>query len=1081
MADTPQNGNNTGNNANNTPVVNYTGGRTPAENKGITQHFKSQMARERLNENAFNDEHGIMQTTLKSLEQISKKYDQLSKAEDKMSKAQKKRFDNERKAIYENIEAYKRAAESGELTLEQLQQLAKEAEKFVAGATKKMVSNAEEFGKLTSESSEDFKVEMSRVLTMAEKINGEMINASTTFKENLKEANANSQTLFEATTSTLKNLGNITGEMSKILNLETIAQNSLLGIVNERYNTYNKIALSLGASAKDAAYIYGNQNNVLEDFNNQVDNHFNMSEFRTWFNDMLDQGLTDQELLMDNLSQGVAAQKYLGLTADTQSAMLKYMKLTNNSDLMLQTNMQIVALTKAGIGVNREILNNSLKNGIEMAESLDGLGISAEAQKKLIEQSVVTGQAMTDAGVSQSSIQTMEQFAATIGNAATTDFGDLTKMLGGTSNVQDLQNMVHQGDLEGFYKTLAENLGNSYLVHGEASVNAALQDYFGNTDIVKAFKQLYNNMDSYESNLEKYYGELNNAGDRDKYIQDAIAGMSISDTDKALNAMSDNTDAIKNFLTTDLGTWLTNTSVLFSGSGHILESVANMVTIFGGFGKLSGLFKGGKAASTLGAAGGIGGALKSGVETLYLKGLYAKDAIGAGASTLAGGAKAFLSSGAAKALGGVGGALALGLDGYKGYQKSDEWGTSKFSSTIGAALGGTKTNESGWGGLSGAASGALKGAAIGTVFGPIGTAIGAGIGGILGGIGGKKISEGIDKLKTGVSDMFSKAGNWLKDKTAKIKDTLNEGVEETDNFIIANAKRVKNYFSNYTLTGKAASSAAGFIRAHTSGTGGAPITQHYGSLFGGPNTGGYPITQHYNLQTTAHGYQSGHQGTDFGVPIGTPISSVLGGVVRTSADTSGAVGNWVQVESPNGIIETFMHLSKRGVSVGQTIDPGDLIGYSGDTGNVTGPHLHYQTSYLPIESWNSPSHTFDAVKAGIIPNDLMWDGEGVVPDIPVPDIPSDGDSSTSGSTSRLGSAVAGLIAGTRAPTKPTGKRVSFATGGADYKPETDSNIINAINNVSKTMIEYFDAAKEEQQETKRILSAFSQSQSTSSI
>jgi TP901 family phage tail tape measure protein len=90
--------------------------------------------------------------------------------------------------------------------------------------------------------------------------------------------------------------------------------------------------------------------------------------------------------------------------------------------------------------------------------------------------------------------------------------------------------------------------------------------------------------------------------------------------------------------------------------------------------------------------------------------------------------------------------------------------------------------------------------------------------------------------------------------------------------------------------------------------------------------------------------------TDFGVPVGTPVRAAMNGSVVTSADLHGGPGNggyrsygrYIVVQSGNDKT-LYAHLSQRGVAAGSIVRAGQTIGYSGNTGNSTGPHLHFET------------------------------------------------------------------------------------------------------------------------------------------
>lgn len=109
-------------------------------------------------------------------------------------------------------------------------------------------------------------------------------------------------------------------------------------------------------------------------------------------------------------------------------------------------------------------------------------------------------------------------------------------------------------------------------------------------------------------------------------------------------------------------------------------------------------------------------------------------------------------------------------------------------------------------------------------------------------------------------------------------------------------------------------------------------------------------------------YTSGtHNGVDFGTPVGTPVKAVFSGTVTATGNTDlqagcYSYGKWVLLKHPNGLSTIYGHLSSISVSTGASVDTGDLIGLSGNTGYTTGPHLHltvFATQGMRVQVYTS--------------------------------------------------------------------------------------------------------------------------------
>jgi len=107
----------------------------------------------------------------------------------------------------------------------------------------------------------------------------------------------------------------------------------------------------------------------------------------------------------------------------------------------------------------------------------------------------------------------------------------------------------------------------------------------------------------------------------------------------------------------------------------------------------------------------------------------------------------------------------------------------------------------------------------------------------------------------------------------------------------------------------------------------------------------------------------GHNGVDFRASLGTKINTALSGMVIATGNTddscpSASYGKWVFVRHNNGLSTLYAHLSLIKVSIGQVLVTGDLVGYSGNTGYSTGPHLHfgvYATQGVEVQEYSFKS------------------------------------------------------------------------------------------------------------------------------
>jgi len=123
-----------------------------------------------------------------------------------------------------------------------------------------------------------------------------------------------------------------------------------------------------------------------------------------------------------------------------------------------------------------------------------------------------------------------------------------------------------------------------------------------------------------------------------------------------------------------------------------------------------------------------------------------------------------------------------------------------------------------------------------------------------------------------------------------------------------------------------------------------------------------PITNGFGLQRSINGgpYHP-HTGTDIANEKGTPVVAAASGTVAL-AEPLYLYGNVVVIDHGAGVFTSYNHLDGIAVTAGQSITIGDLVGFMGETGFVSGPHLHWE-----------------AIIGGVRTDPLLWTEVAVEP------------------------------------------------------------------------------------------------------
>lgn len=207
------------------------------------------------------------------------------------------------------------------------------------------------------------------------------------------------------------------------------------------------------------------------------------------------------------------------------------------------------------------------------------------------------------------------------------------------------------------------------------------------------------------------------------------------------------------------------------------------------------------------------------------------------------------------------------------------------------------------------------------------------------------------QLQSKYDDLDDQKGE-LQSVLSKLEDNYDQQKKESEKLeaeqdsINSEIERLSKIEAEKARKAAEAAAAAAAAKKANGGSGGSSggISVTYtgtGSLSTWP-TPGYGITGNYGWRIhPIYKTRKFHKGADIAAPKGTVIRCAGNGTVVKSY-LSSSYGNYVVVSHGGGLMSAYAHMSKRSVSVGDSVSAGQQLGLVGSTGNSTGNHLHFE-------------------------------------------------------------------------------------------------------------------------------------------
>ena len=115
-----------------------------------------------------------------------------------------------------------------------------------------------------------------------------------------------------------------------------------------------------------------------------------------------------------------------------------------------------------------------------------------------------------------------------------------------------------------------------------------------------------------------------------------------------------------------------------------------------------------------------------------------------------------------------------------------------------------------------------------------------------------------------------------------------------------------------------------------------------------------PVNSGKITATMYYSNGSYHGALDYGIPVGTPIYAAADGVVYATANLTTSYGTYIVIQHTNGLQTWYAHGTPGSIAVspGQIVSKGQQIMKSGNSGNSSGPHLHFEVRVAPYNYSN---------------------------------------------------------------------------------------------------------------------------------
>lgn len=363
--------------ATNGPKMTFTG--KADLGNGISGQLQKIAVKNQFSQDYYKEE-GYLESSIGELKKQQQEYEKMAKISDQMNKRDQKAIEKKLAAYEQQLRILQSIKDEQEVSDEEALQSIKDTNALLKDGQQKYIDILQDEQDILKKNRLITKKTLERAKEDQDKLNEKIKDRETTVKNIVKILNQANTDFGTAISNSLNKAGDKLRDLSNMLSLSSIAGNSSEQVLRKRLETQSSVMKQLGFTSNFQYESFRQSaKDTLRQMNKTMYRMYNVDDMYKYFDKLATIGITNQKLAESQLKASIMGTKYLGVSDETQAAIFKFMRNTNDYDMLDKHNKTIAGLLKAQLGVSKEQLDAMSKTVYSDADLIAALGGNADA------------------------------------------------------------------------------------------------------------------------------------------------------------------------------------------------------------------------------------------------------------------------------------------------------------------------------------------------------------------------------------------------------------------------------------------------------------------------------------------------------------------------------------------------------------------------------------------------------------------------------------------------------------------------------------------------------------------------------